>query len=122
MKMTASERKAKQRERQKQQGLVKVELLLDTQEMEMLQRNCALRRPGRDPYDIAEYLSMLIRIDDRSVISLVIELNKRRCKKCNEQLSVAECCLSGSSECWNTLGWHELKLVTNNHLEEVKLS
>lgn len=78
--MTASERKAKQRERQKQQGLVKVELLLDTQEMEMLQRNCALRRPGRDPYDIAEYLSMLIRIDDRSVISLVIELNKRRCK------------------------------------------
>lgn len=109
MRMTASEREAKQRERQKQQGLVKVELLLDEQEMEMLQRNCALRRPGRDPYDIAEYLSMLIRIDDRSVISLITELNKQRCKKCNEQLPVDKCCLSGSSECWNTLGWHELK-------------
>ena len=110
MKKTAAERKAEQRKRQKQFGMVKVELLLDDQEMEMLQRNCALRRPGREPYDIAEYLSMLIRIDDRSVISLITELNKRRCKKCNEQLPVAECCLSGGSECWNTLGWHELKL------------
>lgn len=111
MKKTAAERKAEQRKRQKQFGMVKVELLLDDQEMEMLQRNCALRRPGREPYDITEYLSMLIRIDDRSVISLITELNKRRCKKCNEQLPVAECCLSGSTECWNTLGWHELKLV-----------
>lgn len=113
MKMTASERKAKQRERQKQEGLVKVELLLDEQEMEMLQRNCSLRRPGREPYDVAEYLSMLIRIDDRSVISLITELNKRCCKKCNEQLPVAECCLSGGSEYWNTLGWHEFKLEIN---------
>ncbi|EPL3991061.1 hypothetical protein M2010_002056 [Providencia stuartii] len=113
MRMTASERKAKQRERQKKQGLVKVELLLDEQEMEMLHRNCALRRPGREPYDIAEYLSMLIRIDDRSVISLITELKKRRCKKCNEQLPVTKCCLSGSSECWNTLGWHEFKLEIN---------
>ncbi|HEM6868914.1 hypothetical protein AB7V82_14585 [Providencia stuartii] len=111
MKMTVSERKAKQRERQKQQGLVKVELLLDKQEMEMLTRNCALRRPGREPYDIAEYLSMLIRIDDRSAISLVTELNKRRCKKCNEQLPVSECCLSGDHKCWVTHGWHELKLM-----------
>ncbi|WP_140187660.1 hypothetical protein [Providencia stuartii] len=111
MRMTASERKAKQRERQKQQGLVKVELLLDEQEMEMLTKNCALRRPGRDPYDIAEYLSMLIRIDDHSVISLITELNKQRCKKCNEKLPVAECCLSGSADCWNTQGWHELKLI-----------
>lgn len=111
MKKTAAERKAEQRKRQKQFGMVKVELLLDDQEMEMLQRNCALRRPGREPYDIAEYLSMLIRIDDRSVISIITELNKRHCKKCNKQLPVAECCLSGGSECWNTLGWHELKLV-----------
>lgn len=110
MKKTAAERKAEQRKRQKQFGMVKVELLLDDQEMEMLQRNCALRRPGREPYDITEYLSMLIRIDDRSVISLITELNKRHCKRCNEQLPVAECCLSGGSGCWNTLGWHELKL------------
>ncbi|RXN73069.1 hypothetical protein D0Z62_04385 [Providencia rettgeri] len=111
MAKTAVERKAEQRKRQKKSGVTKIELFLDEQELEMLQRNCALRRPGREPYDVAEYLSMLIRIDDRSVISLITELNKRRCKKCNEQLPVAECCLSGASECWVTYGWHELKLV-----------
>ncbi|EJD6041056.1 hypothetical protein M0J40_RS00210 [Providencia rettgeri] len=110
MAKTVAERKAEQRKRQKESGITKIELFLDEQELEMLQRNCALRRPGREPYDIAEYLSMLIRIDDRSVISLITELNKRRCKKCNEQLPVDKCCLSGSSECWNTKGWHELKL------------
>ncbi|QPN39131.1 hypothetical protein I3B46_13330 [Providencia sp. 2.29] len=111
MAKTAAERKAEQRKRQKESGVTKIELFLDEQELEMLQRNCALRRPGRDPYDIGEYLSMLIRIDDRSVISLVAELNKRRCKKCNEQLPVDKCCLSGSAECWITKGWHDLKLI-----------
>lgn len=111
MAKTAAERKAEQRKHQKESGVTKIELFLDEQEIEMLQRNCALRRPGRGPYDIAEYLSMLIRIDDRSVISLITKLNKRCCKKCNEQLPVAECCLNGSSECWTTQGWHELKLV-----------
>lgn len=111
MAKSSAERKAEQRKRQKELGVTKIELFLDEQEIEMLQRNCALRRPGREPYDAAEYLSMLIRIDDRSVISLITELNKRHCKKCNEQLPVAKCCLSGSSECWTTQGWHELKLV-----------
>ncbi|MDK7757723.1 MULTISPECIES: hypothetical protein [Providencia] len=110
MAKTAAERKAEQRKRQKESGVTKIELFLDEQELDMLQRNCVLRRPGREPYDIAEYLSMLIRIDDRSVMSLISELNKRRCKKCNEQLPVAACCLSGGSECWNTKGWHELQL------------
>ncbi|WP_369310555.1 hypothetical protein [Providencia rettgeri] len=100
MAKTVAERKADQRKRQKESGITKIELFLDEQELEMLQRNCSLRRPGREPYDIAEYLSMLIRIDDSSVISLITELNKRRCKKCNEHLPVAECCLSGSFECW----------------------
>ncbi|WP_265495097.1 hypothetical protein [Providencia heimbachae] len=111
MAKTVAERKAEQRKRQKESCITKIELFLDEQELEMLQRNCALRRPGRESYDIAEYLSMLVRIDDRSLMSLITELNRRRCKKCNEQLPVAECCLSGSSECWNTLGWNELKLV-----------
>ncbi|MEQ4708272.1 MULTISPECIES: hypothetical protein [Providencia] len=111
MAKSPTERKAEQSKRQKESGVTKIELFLDEQELEMLQRNCALRRPGREPYDIAEYISMLIRIDDRSVISLITELNKRCCKKCNEQLPVAECCLNGGSECWNTQGWHELKLT-----------
>ncbi|MDX4947179.1 hypothetical protein [Providencia manganoxydans] len=111
MRMTASERKAKQRERQKQQGLVKVELLLDEQEMEMLTRNCALRRPGRDPYDESEYIQMLIRNDDARLKREIAELSNRCCGKCGERLPVTECCLDGGSECWITKGWHELKLI-----------
>ncbi len=111
MAKSPTERKAEQRKRQKESGVTKIELFLDEQELEMLQRNRVLRRPGREPYDITEYLSMLIRIDDRSLISLVSELNKKQCKKCGDKLPVTDCCLSGSSECWNTQGWHELKLV-----------
>lgn len=61
MAKTAAERKAAQRARQAKSGERKVELVLDEQEMEMLARNCAERRPGRDPYELSEYIAMLIR-------------------------------------------------------------
>lgn len=110
MAKTPAERKAEQRARQKKTGIIKLELLVDEQELEMLQRNCALRRPGREPYELNEYLATLIRTDDRSLKSQIKKLGKKTCQKCGEQLPVAECCLSGDSACWNTAGWHELKL------------
>ncbi|UFK95921.1 hypothetical protein [Providencia sp. PROV147] len=99
MAKTATERNADQRKRQREFCVTKTVLFLNEQESEMHQRNCALRRPEKEPYNIAEYLSILIKIDDRSVMSLVSVLNKRHCKRYNEQLPVAECCLCGSSEC-----------------------
>lgn len=47
MAKSAAERKAAQRARQAAAGGRKFELILDTQELEMLERNCASRRPGR---------------------------------------------------------------------------
>ena len=108
MAKSPAERKAAQRARQKKTGIVKLELLVDEQELEMLQRNCSLRRPGREPYELNEYLTMLIRIDDRSLKSEIEELSKKTCR--GEKLPVAECCMAGDAECWNTLGWHDLKL------------
>ncbi len=64
MAKTVAERKAEQRKRQKELGVTKIELLVDNQELEMLKRNCVLRMPGREPYDVVEYLQMLIRKDD----------------------------------------------------------
>lgn len=61
MAKTAAERKAAQRARQSAAGERKLELQLDAQELDMLVRNCAERRPGRDPYDYSEYIAMLIR-------------------------------------------------------------
>lgn len=49
MAKSAAERKAAQRARLAEAGNRKMELQLDEQEMEMLARNCAARRPGRAP-------------------------------------------------------------------------
>ena len=48
---SAAERKAAQRARQAASGVRKLEIVLDAQEIEMLERNCATRRPGRAPYE-----------------------------------------------------------------------
>ncbi len=61
MAKSAAERKAAQRARQAASGVRKLEIVLDAQEIEMLERNCAARRPGRDPYEMAEYIALLIR-------------------------------------------------------------
>lgn len=49
MAKSAAERKAAQRARQYAAGERKLELILDEQELEMLSRNCAARRPSRAP-------------------------------------------------------------------------
>lgn len=67
MAKSAAERKAAQRARQSAAGERKIELVLDKQEQEMLARNCAARRPGHDPYEMAEYIALLIRQDDARV-------------------------------------------------------
>lgn len=111
MPKSPAERKATQRARQRDAGIVKIEIHVDAQELEMLKRNCTLRRPGRKPYDIDEYMTTLIRRDAAALQQQITVLNQRSCKRCGEKLPVAECCLSGESKCWNTLGWHELKLI-----------
>ncbi|WP_165708437.1 hypothetical protein [Pectobacterium polaris] len=111
MPKSPADRKAAQRARQREAGVVKVEIHVDAQELEMLKSNCALRRPGRDPYDIDEYLTTLIRQDTAALQQKIAEISQRKCQKYWEKLPVYECCLSGASECWNTQGWHDLKLI-----------
>ncbi|MCD2527342.1 MULTISPECIES: hypothetical protein [Providencia] len=110
MAKTAAERKAEQRKRQKDSGEMKFELIVDSQELEMLRQNCALRRPGREPYDMNEYIQLLIIKDNQELTEKYKQLSNECCGKCGESLPVAECCLSGAADCWNTKGWHELSL------------
>lgn len=63
MPKSSAERKAAQRARQAAAGGKKLELVLDNQELEMLTQNCAARRPGREPYELNEYITILIRKD-----------------------------------------------------------
>lgn len=76
----------------------------------MLAQNCADLHPGREPYELNEYITILIRIDNSQLKRQVAELNKRNCGRCGDQLPVTECYLSGENACWLTHGWHELKL------------
>ena len=110
MAKSPAERKKEQRARQAAAGDKKLELVLDNQELEMLAQNCAGRRPGREPYELNEYITTLIRIDNAQLNQQVEELNKRNCGRCGDQLPVTECCFSGENACWLTRGWHELKL------------
>lgn len=110
MAKSPAERKAAQRKRQRDAGLVTPQWQVETEEHEMIKRNCVLRRPGREPYDESEYIQMLIRNDDARLKRDIEELSKRCCGKCGERLPVANCCLDGDSECWVTRGWHGIKL------------
>lgn len=106
-----AERKAAQRARQSAAGERKIELVLDKQEQEMLARNCAARRPGRDPYEMAEYIALLIRQDDARVRGRIKSISRKLCGKCGERVPVNSCPCNGDSQCWVTKGWHETKLI-----------
>ncbi|EAY3775007.1 hypothetical protein H2359_000764 [Salmonella enterica] len=111
MAKTAAERKAAQRARQAEAGERKLELVLDAQEWDMLERNCAARHPGRAPYDMGEYIAMLIRQDDARVRGHIKAISANRCGKCGDSLPVKSCPCDGDSACWVTHGWHETKLA-----------
>lgn len=111
MAKSAAERKAAQRARQSASGERKLELVLDSQEMDMLARNCVSRRPGREPYDMAEYVALLIRQDDARLCGRIKSISKRCCDKCGDRLPVQSCIFSEESQCWVRLGWHDVKLV-----------
>jgi hypothetical protein len=111
MSMSAAERKAAQRARQAAAVEQKLELVLDSQELAMLAHNCAARRPGREPYDAAEYIALLIRQDDARVRGRIRVISKRQCGKCGAQLPVQDCPCKGEAACWANRGWHETKLI-----------
>ena len=113
MSKTAAERKAAQRARQAAAGVQKIELALDSQELEMLAQNCAARRPGREPYELNEHLTLLIRKDAAELAQQLKVLAHQQCGKCKEQLPVQSCPCQGEVACWATSGWHELKLNIN---------
>ncbi|EKY7765906.1 hypothetical protein RC410_004112 [Salmonella enterica] len=111
MAKSAAERKAAHRARQSAAGERKLELVLDAQELEMLVRNCADRRPGRAPYEMGEYIALLIRQDDARVKGHIKSISANRCGKCGDALPVKSCPCAGDSQCWVTHGWHAVKLT-----------
>ncbi|WP_123329692.1 hypothetical protein [Erwinia sp. JUb26] len=109
MAKSPAERKAAQRARQAASGNRKIELQLDQQELAMLEQNCAARRPGREPYELNEYVAMLIRRDNAELQHLLKIVG--HCGKCGDKAPVTSCPCDGEAACWVTSGWQGLKLV-----------
>jgi len=99
MPKSPAERKAAQRARQAAAGGKKLELALDSQELDMLAQNCAARRPGREPYELNEYIALLIRKDAAELAKQIEALAKRQCGKCGDQLPVKSCPCQSESAC-----------------------
>lgn len=118
MAKSPAERKAAQRARQSAAGERKLELILDAQELDMLERNCAARRPGCAPPGalVARRMkwvntsALLIRQDDARMRGHIKAISTNRCGKCGDSLPVKSCPCDGDSACWVTQGWHETKL------------
>lgn len=111
MPKSPAERKAAQRARQAAAGVKTLQLALDAQEVEIVAQNCAARRPGREPYELNEYIALLIRQDNARVRSRIRSIRKRQCGKCGDRLPVNACPCQGDSQCWVTSGHKELILT-----------
>lgn len=122
MAKSPAERKADQRARQsKATGLHRIEIQLSEREYQMALQGCSRRNPGRNPYNIKEYLELLLFCDSQRLDRQ--ESNLGKCKQCGEQLPKGcGTAFIGESSCWFTRDAKALNLtnVTGHaNLDEV---
>lgn len=103
---TTEDRKAAQRKRDRELGFVRVELRIEEEEAKQLDELCSLFRPGNTPYTRPELFGLLVRKAFKEYQDKLAEIPV--CKKCGLPAPVAECSLSGDSECWRYYGPTEL--------------
>ena len=105
----AAERKRRQRERQRSFGRHVIEVVLSDREFEQMKQSCALRAAGRDPYDMDEYISTLIRRDHERLQRQLKKLGS--CPKCGNELpGGCDKLFLGEEACWLTFQAKQLML------------
>lgn len=110
MKTSDAERKRAQRLRDKERGLTELRVKLEPEELAMLQNSAAGRRLFRSPYDLSEYISLLIREDQARLKRQLARIQTQHCKKCGASGpgDLSGCLFSGDSQCWQTSGRNKL--------------
>lgn len=110
MAKSAAERKAAQRQRVKQRGGSRDDLVLTDKEDAALEKNRRRRNPGHRPYSRTEYIGLLILCDnerlDRQEAGLGV------CQRCGNALPVG--CggdFRGEGACWFTRAFRVLNLT-----------
>lgn len=114
MKTPDVERKRAQRQRDKERGLTELRIKLEPEELAMLQGSAAGRRLFRSPYDLSEYIALLIREDHARLKRQLARLQTQHCQKCGDAApgDPAGCICAGDSQCWQTAGRNKLLLKT----------
>lgn len=114
MRTPDAERKRAQRERDKERGLTELRIKLEPEELAMLQDSAAGRRLFRQPYDLSEYISLLIREDHARLKRQLVRIQTQHCQKCgaNAPGDLSGCICTGDSQCWQTTGRNKLLLKT----------
>ncbi|WP_262140907.1 hypothetical protein [Serratia ficaria] len=102
------------REKLKAGGLRVIKLVVTDAQYAAYERNAGLRRPGKEPYTVAEYAELLFVQDDRSLELQLEELAKKSCPTCGEVMPgpAGGCWRNGEAVCAQTLIWKELALKT----------
>ena len=110
MAKSATERKAAQRQRVKQSGGSRDDLVLTDKENAALEKNRRRRNPGHRPYSRTEYIGLLILCDDERLERQEAGLGV--CQRCGKTLP-AGCGgdFRGEAACWFTRAFRVLNLT-----------
>lgn len=104
-------RKEQQRDRERELGILPVEIKLGPVERAALANGCKVRGGVRGPYEAAEYVATLIRRDAERLAEQLGDLAATTCGQCGKALP--EGCggvWRGELPCWHTHGARDLEL------------
>lgn len=104
-------RKEQQRERERELGILPVEVKLGPREREQLANGCKVRGGVRGAYEAAEYVATLIRRDAERLEAQLGDLAATSCGQCGKALPQG--CggvWRGENACWHTHGARDLEL------------
>lgn len=109
MAMTDAAKKAAQRKREKDLGVVNINVKLSAKENEQIEQACKIRGGVRGPYDKDEYIATLIRRDMSMLEKQLVMIGD--CKGC--KISLPEGCggiCKGQTDCFHNLEYRDLML------------
>ena len=109
MALSDAEKKAAQRQREKDLGVVTLGVKLSATDNKAVQRACEIRGGVRGSYDKDEYIATLIRRDVSLLESQLLQIGE--CKGC--KIDLPEGCggvCKGQSDCFHHLEYRDLML------------
>ncbi|MCR0998672.1 hypothetical protein [Serratia rubidaea] len=117
----ARDRKRAQRQREREaassaavSGRRRITFEVSDHIFEQIKANCAARRPGKEPYSVAEYFELLAVQDINQLRRQLSELGKQKCQQCGDAMPgpAGGCFRNGEAARGQTRIWRDLMLKT----------